>query len=86
MSEIATLEKLELHLAQVPEPTATVTNEVPDSRPVMSTARQGSQLEIFFSEIQYSTFVPRKKPLAKVRPAASSNSAEGRLTYSLRLH
>lgn len=88
MSEIATLEKLELHLAQVPAeaPSAPVVNTVPESRPVMSSARQGSQLEIFFSEIQYATFVSRKKLDPKVRQAKSSNSAEGALKYRLRLH
>lgn len=85
MSEIATLEKLELHLAQVPAE-APVVNTVPESRPVMSSARQGSQLEIFFSEIQYATFVSRKKLDPKVRQAKSSNSAEGALKYRLRLH
>lgn len=88
MSEIATLEKLELHLAQVSTEVkpAPVANPVPETRPVMPNGRQGSHLEVFFSEIQYATFVPRKKLDPMARLAKSSNSAEGSLKYRLRLH
>ena len=91
MSEIATLEKLELHLAQVATATAvrqpvTVNENATEVAPVMENGRQGSHLELFFSEVQYSTFVSRKQLDPKVRQAkTSSNSGEGRLSYSPRL-
>jgi hypothetical protein len=85
MSEIATLENLERHLAH---PVAEKASAPAASGRVAPTApspsgRQGSQLEIFFSEVQYSTFVARKPQSA---PARSSNSAAGTLKYRLRLH
>lgn len=87
MSEIATLEMLEPFLAQV------VTSSRP-SKPVetqpmaaMPNGRQGSHLEVFFSEVRYSTFVEKKKPVTpKMRQPKSSNAGEGALKYSLRLH
>ena len=90
MSEIATLEKLELHLAQVATTAATqpalINENATEIAPVMSNGRQGSHLELFFSEVQYSTFVSRKQLDPKVRQAkTSSNSGEGRLSYSPRL-
>ncbi len=88
MSEIATLENLELHLAQVvpAAPSAPAKQPIAQAPSVMANGRQGSHLELFFSEVQYSTFVPRKKLDPKVRQAkTSSTSGEGRLTYSPRL-
>lgn len=93
MSEIATLEKLELHLAQViTTETAPVAAPAPKAvepaASVMNNGSQGSQLELFFSEIKYSTFVtaPKKPSPRSVREARSSNSSEGALKYSLKLH
>lgn len=89
MSEIATLEKLELHLAQViTTETAPAAAPAPKAPSVMNNGSQGSQLELFFSEIKYSTFVtaPKKPSPRSVREARSSNSSEGALKYSLKLH
>lgn len=90
MSEIATLEKLELYLAQVVTPNAAPSaapKAVEPAPSVMDNGAQDSHLELFFSEIKYSTFVvPQKKPSPRLREARSSNSAEGALKYSLKLH
>ena len=92
MSEIATLEKLELFLAQVSAPAAPVAPATPQStaaerESVMANGRQGSQLELFFSEVSYPTFVTKKAPSRpRLREASSSNSSEGALKFSLRLH
>ena len=92
MSEIATLEKLELHLAQVftvdTAPAAPAPKAVEPAPSVMNNGSQGSHLELFFSEIKYSTFVsaPKRPTPRSVREARSSNSSEGALKYSLKLH
>jgi hypothetical protein len=88
MSEIATLEKLEQFLAQAPvspaasAPRAQVSS--PDAAP-LNNGYQGSQLELFFSEVRYPTFVAKKKPTARLRET-SSGSEGGSLKYRLRLH
>lgn len=89
MSEIATLEKLEPYLAQVvtPNPTPAAAPKAEPAPSVPDNGAQGSQLEAFFSEIRYSTFVAaQKKPSPRLREVRSSNSAEGALKYSLKLH
>lgn len=91
MSEIATLELLEPYLAQV-APASPAAPKVASKAATAPAARAdksgnaGSQLEIFFSEVRYSTFVRREKVEAKPRLSRSSNSASGSLKYSLRLH
>lgn len=91
MSEIATLEKLEPFLAQVnanpapSQPAAALV--VPEPRQVLANGSAASHLELFFSEVSYSTFVSKKKPAPRLREARpSSNSSEGALKYRLRLH
>lgn len=86
MSEISTLDKLEPFLAQV----AAGGQTTPPAQVVSSVAPpansyQGSQLELFFSEVRYSTFVARKKPTARL--SESSAGSQGvTLKYSPRLH
>lgn len=89
MSDIATLEKLEPFLAQVnPTPAPQRPSAVvPEPRQVLANGSAASHLELFFSEVSYSTFVSRKKPAPRVREAKpSSNSSDGALKYRLRLH
>jgi hypothetical protein len=85
MSEIATLEKLEPYLAQVVISVAAPAAPAVEAPPVMANGRQGSHLELFFSEVQYSTFVTKKKT-AIAPPEKSSNSGNGALKFSLKLH
>lgn len=85
MSDIATLEKLEPHLAQVAhrETLGTASAAAAPSH-VMANGRQGSHLELFFSEIRYATFVTKKKPAPTQSPSSGSQGAT--LKYRLRLH
>lgn len=88
MSEIATLEKLELFLAQVPvakTPVAASTSATPLPANMPNGQSGGSHLEVFFSEVQYSTFVA-KRPEPKTREYRPYNGTSGSLKYRMRLH
>ncbi len=92
MSEIATLDRLELFLAQVSTTARTAStgsrSESADARSATSNSGQVSQLELYFSEVRYPMFVQKRTPKlrAGVNGARSSNSGEGALKFRLRLH
>lgn len=75
MSEIATLDKLELHLSHsaASAPRATATS-------------QGSALEAFFSEIRYSSFGQESTQKGQTRPSQVKVKNGTSLGYRLRLY